>query len=86
MALQINVGAKRDGTAEQPTESHAKNSAEKAHNTGFHKEKSLHIRISRAQSLQNADFAASFENRHHQRVHDAERGDRQSQAAEDSQK
>ena len=84
LTREISVGAEGDGAAEEPTEQHAEHAAEKAHHTGFDKEELLHVGVGGAESFEDADFAAALEDGHDQRVDDAERGDGESEAAEDA--
>ena len=84
LPLEIDVGAEGERAAEQPAEEHAENSAEKTHHAGFDKEELLDVGIGGAEGFENADFAAAFEDGHHQGVDNAECGDGQSEAAENS--
>src|SRR5215467_10607173 len=83
--MQIDVGAKRERAANEPAEESTENAAEEPHHAGFDEEKLLDVAIGGAESFQHANFAAAFEDGHDQRVDDAERGDGESQAAEDAQ-
>src|SRR3569832_155983 len=86
VALQVDVGADIDDAADRPAEQDAERAAEGAHGTRFDEEELLHVAIARANGLHDADLAAAFEDRHHQRVDDAERSDRDRERAEDAEK
>ena len=84
LAMEIKVCAKRDRTAEKPAEQHAKNATDSAHHTRFDKEKLLDVRVGSAEGFEDANFTATFEDCHDQRVDDAERGDGQREAAKNA--
>jgi len=84
LALEIDVGAEGDSAAEKPAEEDAEDAAEETHHTGFDEEELLHVRISGAESFEDADFAAALEDGHDEGVDDAECGDGESETAEDA--
>ena len=84
LTREIDVGAESDGAAEEPAKEHAENAAEKAHYTCFEEEELLDVGVGGAEGFENADFAAAFEDGHDERVDDTERGDGESETAEDA--
>src|SRR6266404_3057897 len=68
----------------QPTERDTEETAEKSHGTSFCKEKAAHIAAGCAERFENGDFAATFEDGHHQSVDDAERSDGEGEASEEA--
>src|SRR5262249_31543551 len=82
---KIDIRTEVDGTAEQPSEGYAEHSARESHHSSLGEEDDLNVTIAGADGLHDADLAAAFENGHQERVHDAERGDDQREAAEDPQ-
>src|SRR5260370_5858587 len=85
LALQIDIGRERERLDDKPAEQTAKHTAGEAHHASFDEEKLFYVAIGGAERLQHADFAAALENRHDQRVDDAERGDSKREAAKNSQ-
>src|SRR2546429_5853462 len=71
--MQVEIGAESERAADEPAEKRSKHAAEKAHDTGFHKEKLFDVAVGGAKGFQDADFAAALEDGHDQRVDDSER-------------
>src|SRR5215472_5067996 len=86
LAMQVEIGAESERAADEPAEKRSKHAAEKAHDTGFDKEKLLDVAVGGAKGFQDADFAAALEDGHDERIDDAKRGNGKSQAAEDAEK
>src|SRR2546429_1858863 len=84
--MQVEIGAESERAADEPAEKRSKHAAEKAHDTGFHKEKLFDVAVGGAKGFQDADFAAALEDGHDQRVDDSERGHGESETAEDAEK
>ena len=80
--FEIDVRPQVDDLANRPAESNSNDAAENPHGSGFGKEKFSYISVAGPDSLHNADFAASFENCHDQRVHDSDGSDRQGKATD----
>src|SRR5207237_8542887 len=76
LAVQINVGAKGKSAANEPAENSSNNAAEKAHHTGFDKEKLLDVSVGGAKSFQDTNFTSALEDRHDQGVDDTKSRDR----------
>src|SRR5271154_5874004 len=83
LALEIDVRTKIDNAPDRPTESDSDRAADKAHGAGFGEEEAAHISITGAEGLHDSNFAAAFEDVHHQRVHDADGSYGQCKASED---
>src|ERR1700737_638242 len=86
LPMKIEVRAESEGAADEPAKEGAENPADQTHYARFHEEKLLDAGGGGAESLQDADFAATFKDGHNQRVDDAERGDGESEAAKDAEK
>lgn len=84
LTREINVSAESESAADEPSESDAADASEKTHHASFSEEKLLDVAVVGAESFENADFAAAFENGHDERVDDAQSGDGEGEAAEDS--
>ena len=83
--MQVEDGAEIECAANEPAKEDAKNSAEETDDACFYEKKLLDVAVSRAKGFQNADFTTTLEDGHDERVDDAERGDGQSETAEDCQ-
>jgi hypothetical protein len=86
LAFEIDVGAEGESATDEPAEQNAENSAEETHNTGLDKEELLNVGVGSTEGFEDANFAAAFEDGHHQSVDDAESGDGKSEAAKNSEK
>src|SRR5580693_21840 len=86
LAFQINVRAQIDDPADRPAQCNSHEPAEYTHHASFGEEQSFYIAVTGADGFHNSDLAAALENRHHQRIDDSNGGNRQGQAAEDSEK
>src|SRR5439155_20339459 len=45
LAMQVEIGAESERAADEPAEKRSKHAAEKAHDTGFHKEKLFDVAV-----------------------------------------
>ena len=84
LLLEVDVCADIDDLPDSPSQSHAQRPAQQAHDTRLGEEQLLDVAVTRADRLHDPDFTPPLENRHHQRVHNTDRGDGQSKAAEDA--
>ena len=86
LCCEVDVGADVDDAPDRPSQGHAQRAAQHAHDARLREKQFLHVAITRPDRLHDSDFTPPLENRHHQRVNNADRGNRQSQAAEDAEK
>src|SRR5579863_8333646 len=84
LTLEVNVGPHVDDLSDGPAQRDAHNAAQDPHGAGFGEEKFFHIAVAGADGFHDADLTSSFENGHHQRVHDPDGSDDQRQTAENS--
>jgi hypothetical protein len=82
--VEVKVRAEIKGATDEPAEKKAENAAEETHDASFEEEKLLDVAVRGAEGFEDADFAAAFEDGHDQGIDDAERGDEESEAAEDA--
>src|SRR5215472_14056599 len=85
LTLHVDVGANVDDSPDDPAESYAKASAEQAHGSSFIKEDALDVAVAGAYRFHDPDLASSLQDRHDQRVDDAQRGYGQRQTAKNPQ-
>src|SRR5580704_12601425 len=86
LASEINVGPEINKEAYDPAQCDPGGTSDQAHGAGFGEEQAAHVRIARAESLHDSDFAPAFEDGHHQRIYYADRSHRQGQTSEDREK
>src|SRR5262249_20344597 len=75
--------AKIDNAADQPSQACTQRAAEHSHAASLDEEYSLHVAIAGSQGFHDANFAPPLQDRHHQSIHDTQRGHGQGEAAED---
>src|SRR4029077_9624508 len=84
LAAQVDIRTQVDHPTDSPSQSHAQRAAQGAHHSCLGEENLLHIDTARADGFHDPNFAPPLQNRHHQRIHDSDRGDSQSQAPKDA--
>src|SRR5580765_8198236 len=86
LALQVNVRSEVYNLADRPAERDPHHATENSHGAGLGKEELFYISVAGSNRFHNPDLAATFEDRHHQSVHDSDGRHDQGEAPEDSEK
>src|SRR5208282_4903957 len=83
LTFEINVSSEIDKASDHPTERDANRTANQTHGARFGEEEAAHVSVTGTHGLHDSDFAPAFEDGHHQRIHDADGSNGQSQTTED---
>ena len=86
MLAHVDLCAEIDHSPDNPAKEHAQSATKHPHRARFKEEKTADVLIARANRLHDANLASPLENRHHQRIHNPERGHRQRETAKDAEK
>src|SRR5579863_1014219 len=84
LPFEVDIRTHIDDLTNRPAQRDSHDASQHAHGACLSEEELLYVSIAGADGFHDADFAAAFENRHDQRVDDADGGDHQSETAEDS--
>ena len=82
LTFQINIRGEGETAADEPAENYAGDSSDETHHASLDEKEAFYIAIRRAKRLEDADFAAAFEDGHDQSVDNSEGGDRKREAGE----
>src|SRR5579863_4337967 len=85
LGLQIKGCSPSQRFANQPANRYSANSSDEAHRASFREKQTPNVAIGCAECFEYADFTTAFEDRHYERVDDAEGCDREREATEKSQ-
>src|SRR5579884_1180296 len=85
LALHVHAGSEVDDSADDPARQDSERAAKDSHCAGFGEEELLHVAVAGPDCLHDSDFAATFENRHHQRIDNSQRSHSQREAAKNAQ-